>query len=59
MFNLLFLDRETGRVTHEITEVRLVRYITPSEVGFVDKAGHIRASSFTQTEDLKVERIHL
>lgn len=57
MFNLIFTDHKSGRVTYAVSEVTLVRYITPSEVGFTDRFGHIRASSFTQAEDLKVERI--
>jgi hypothetical protein len=57
MFELIFIERETEKVVYAITDVRLVRYITGSEVGFVDSTGHIRASSFPQNEDLRVERI--
>lgn len=56
MFTLIFLDRKTDRVTYAIPEVRIVRYITPSEIGFVDKISRIRLVSFMPTEDLKIER---
>lgn len=57
MFEIIFIDRETGQVRHAITDVTLIRHITPSEVGFTDKEGHIRSSSFTQNEYLTVERV--
>lgn len=56
MFELIFINRETGEVNYAINDVTLVRYITPSEVGFVDTAGHIRSAIFLQTEKLEIER---
>lgn len=56
MFELIFIDRETGRVNYAITGVMRVRYITPSEVGF-DKDGRSGSASFAYTEKLEVERV--
>jgi hypothetical protein len=56
MFELIFVDRETGRVNYAIDRVSRVRYITPSEVGF-DKEGRPGSASFTRTEKLEVERM--
>lgn len=58
MFELIFRDRDTGHVNYAVTEVTLIRHITPSEVGFTDKEGHIRSSSFIQTENLEIVRIN-
>lgn len=59
MFEIIFKDRENGTVRHAITDVTMIRHVTRSEVGFVDRTGHIRSSSFTQLEDLEVKRIDL
>jgi hypothetical protein len=56
LFELIFIDRETGRVNYAITDVSRIRYITPSEVGF-DKDGRSGSSSFPHTEKLEVDRI--
>lgn len=55
-FELIFIDRETGKVNYAITGVSRVRYVTPSEVGF-DKDGRSGSASFTHTEKLEVDRI--
>lgn len=57
MFELIFINRETGKVTYAITSVACVRYITASEVGFIYKNGRKGSCSFPQTEKLEVERI--
>jgi len=62
MFELIFIDQETGRVNYAITGVTRVRYITASEVGFDKKSDtfpYIRSgsASFTHTEKLEIERI--
>jgi hypothetical protein len=57
MFELIFRDRETGYVNYAVTGITLIRHVTPSEVGFTDKDGHIRSSSFTQTENLEIVRL--
>lgn len=56
MFEIVFKDRETGYVRHAITDVTMIRHVTRSEVGFVDRTGQIRSSSFTQLEDLEIKR---
>lgn len=57
MFELIFVERKTGNVVYAINEVTLVRYVTPSEVGFVDKMGHIRSASFPHSENLEIKRM--
>lgn len=57
MFELIFIDRETGRVNYAVTDVSVIRHITPSEVGFTEKGGHIRSCSFPHSEKLEVNRI--
>lgn len=57
MFGLIFANRYTGSVMYAINNVTLVRYVTPSEVGFVDNHGHIRSTSFTQVENLEIARM--
>ena len=57
MFEIIFRDRQTGYVTYAITDVTLIRHITPSEVGFSDKEGHIRSASFPQSDHLEIVRI--
>lgn len=57
MLVLIFINRETGEVAYAVNEVGLVRYVTPSEVGFTDKDGHIRAASFPHSEKLEVNRM--
>ena len=51
-----FIDIETDKVNYAITGVRLIRHITLSEVGFTNSVGHIRSSSFLQTERLEIHR---
>lgn len=56
MFEIVFVDSDTGVVNYAITNVSRVRYITSSEVGF-DADGRSRSSSFRQTENIEVRRI--
>ena len=55
MMTILFLAREGGRVNHDINNVRLIRYITPSEIGFTDETGRERSCAFPHTEVIQVE----
>ena len=48
---------ETDKVEYAVTDVNLVRHITPSEVGFTDKTGRIRSMPFLHTERVEVEHI--
>lgn len=57
MFELIFVDRETGKVKYAVTEVTRIRHITSSEVGFTYKTGREASCSFPQTEKLEVNRI--
>ncbi len=56
LFELIFVDRETGEVKYAITNVTRVHYITPSEVGF-EADGWQRSTSFSRSEKLQVDRI--
>ena len=53
MLEILFIDVDTGRVNWGVTDVSLVRYITPSEVGFVVD-GRNRSCAFTHKERVEV-----
>jgi hypothetical protein len=55
MMTILFLAREGGRVNYGISPVRLVRYITPSEIGFTDASGRERSCAFPHSEVIQVE----
>ncbi len=55
MMTILFLAREGGRVNYGINDIRLIRYITPSEIGFTDKTGRERSCAFPHTEVIQVE----
>lgn len=57
MFELIFINRKTGLVNYAVTDVTMVRHITPSEVSFTERGGRIRSCSFPRTEKLEVERI--
>lgn len=53
MLEILFIDRETGGVNYGVTNVSLVRYITPSEIGFTAD-GRDRSCAFPHTETVEV-----
>jgi hypothetical protein len=53
MLELVFAEKETGRVTYAITDVSRVRYVTSSEVGFYVN-GRARSCSFPHTERLEI-----
>lgn len=53
MLEILFLDNKTGRVTYGVTDVSLIRYITPSEIGFVCN-GRDRSCGFPHSEHVEV-----
>jgi hypothetical protein len=62
MFELIFVDRETGRVNYAITAVTRLNFIIDDEVGFERETSmfpYYRRDRvpFAQTEDLHVERI--
>lgn len=57
MFELIFRDRATGHVNYAVTDVAVIRHITPSEVGFTEKGGRIRSCSFPHSEKLEIDRI--
>jgi hypothetical protein len=48
---------ETGKVEYAVTDVRLIRHITPSEIGFTGKDDRIRSMPFLHTERVEVEHI--
>ena len=56
MFEILFVKRGTDEVIHAINEVRMITYVTQSEVGFISSDSRHRSASFTQTEDLEIRR---
>jgi hypothetical protein len=56
MLEILFLDMETGKVNYGISNISLVRYITPSEIGFTYQGGRESSCAFTHNE--KVEIMH-
>lgn len=57
MMEIVCRNIETGKVEYAVTEVRTIRYITPSEIGFTDKDGRIRSMPFLHTERVEVEHI--
>lgn len=57
MFEIVFRDRKTGKVNYAVTGIKVIRHVTSSEIGFTDKDGHIRSSSFIHTENLEIVRI--
>lgn len=56
MFELVFVNRRTGKVVYAVTEVTRVRYITSSEVGY-DTNYRSGSVSFPRGEKLEVNRI--
>lgn len=56
IFEIAFIDRRTGEVNHAI-RTPMVRYITPSEVGYFTIDGRRTSCSFTQIEKLEVNRV--
>jgi hypothetical protein len=57
MFELVFVDRKTGLVKYAITDVATIRYVTPSEVGFVAKRGTNHSCPFPYSEKLEINRL--
>lgn len=58
MLEIIFVDDATGKVNWGVTNVALVNYITPSEVGYTLGNGRKSSSSFLQTEKVEVNHIH-
>lgn len=54
MLEILFLNRETGMVNYAVTGITLVRYITPSEIGFTYEGGRESSCAFPHTERIEV-----
>lgn len=59
LFELVFVSIKTGNVNYAITEVRMIRYITRSEVGYTDQKGRLHSASFPHTERLEVNRLEI
>ena len=55
-FELIFTDRESGRVTFAITEVAVIRWITQSEIGMTMLNGRLARCRFGVNEKLEIER---
>lgn len=55
MMEILFINIETGRVAFAITDISIIRYITPSEIGFTYANGRNGSCAFTHAEKLEVE----
>lgn len=56
MFEIVFINRESGRTNYAITDVRVIRYVTPSEVGFTTINGDLRGCPFPASEKLEINR---
>jgi hypothetical protein len=54
MLEILFLDVETGHVNFGITDIALVRYITPSEIGYTYVGGRNSSCAFPHTERIEI-----
>ena len=55
-FELIFTDRESGRVTFAVTEVAVIRWITHSEIGMTMLDGSLARCRFAVNEKLEIER---
>lgn len=53
MLEILFIDVDTGRVNYAITDVTVIRYITPSEIGFTTQTRR-SSCAFTHKERLEI-----
>jgi hypothetical protein len=56
MLEILFLDAKTGQVNFAVTDIALVRYITPSEIGYTYSGGRNSSCAFPHTE--RIEIVH-
>jgi hypothetical protein len=54
-FDVIFVDKETGRVNYAV-QTRFVLYVTMSEVGYVTLDGRKSSCSFTHAETLEIVR---
>lgn len=54
MMEILFVDVDTGRVNFAVTDVTLIRHITPSEVGYTYANGRKSSTGFHHKEKLEV-----
>lgn len=54
MLEILFIDTTTGRVNYAVTGIVMVRYITPSEIGFTYSGGRESSCAFPHTERIEV-----
>lgn len=55
MLEILFIDKQSGRVNYAVTDISLVRYITPSEIGFTYVGGRKSSCAFPHTERVEVD----
>jgi hypothetical protein len=56
MFELVFIDRLSSKVTYAITQVAVVRWVTQSEVGMTMLDGRLARCSFKNRERLEINR---
>lgn len=54
MLEILVVEISNAHVNYAVTDVSLVRYITPSEIGFTVN-GRDRSFGFTHTERIEIQ----
>lgn len=59
MMEIVFTEIKTGKVTYAVTDVSLIRYVTPSEIGITYKGGRNSSCPFLHTETFEVRHIHM
>lgn len=57
MFEIVFVSIATGEVQFAVTNVAVIRYIHPREVGWVYAGGRVSSSPFPATERLEINRV--
>ena len=55
-FEIIFTEIESGRVTFAITDIAVIRWITPSEIGMTMLDGRLARCRFAVNEKLEIER---
>ena len=55
-FELTFTEVDTGKVAFAVTDVAVIRWITPSEVGVTMLNGRLARCRFGENEKLEIER---
>lgn len=59
MMEIVFTEIKTGKVTYAVTDVSLIRYVTPSEIGITYKGGRDSSCPFLHTEIFEVRHIYM